>query len=100
MRYCASSPLPTEAVRLGLACCLALHGGCASAPAGASYAPDKVLARSEGLASRPGRVSEIQSAVDMGERFNFIGMVEVPGDSRVQKASARVKEATGAELSW
>ncbi len=36
----------------------------------------------------------------MGERFNFIGMVEVPGDSRVQKASARVKEATGAELSW
>ncbi len=46
------------------------------------YEEDKILGRSDGLSSRPEWASETISVKEDGENLQFIGLVEVPGDSR------------------
>ncbi len=65
---------------------LCLFAACASVPKQTEVVADKVVARSEGLTARPSWVSENTSVVAHGDTFSFIGMVETPGDSRVQMA--------------
>jgi hypothetical protein len=46
------------------------------------YEEDKVLGRSDGMAQRPEWASETVSTKEEGDSVQFIGLVEVPGDSR------------------
>lgn len=50
------------------------------------YEEDKVLGRSDGLSARPEWASETISVKEDGENLQFIGLVEVPGDSRATAA--------------
>ncbi len=75
--------------RLGLITVLALipfFSGCSSAPTNTEYKPDRVVGRMDELDSRPNWVTESTSVQEKDGKLQFIGVSEVPGDSRVQAA--------------
>jgi len=75
--------------RLGLIAALALipfFSGCSSAPTNTEYKPDRVVGRMDELDSRPNWVTESTSVQEKDGKLQFIGVSEVPGDSRVQAA--------------
>lgn len=65
---------------------LFLLGSCGSSKVAENkdmiYEEDKVLGRSDGLTQRPEWASESVNIKEDGENVQFIGLVEVPGDSR------------------
>ncbi|MGZ3690760.1 MAG: hypothetical protein ACXVAX_04615 [Pseudobdellovibrio sp.] len=62
--------------------------GCSSAdkPTQTQYQEDRVLGRSDSRTSRPDWVTETVSVRQNGSKVQFIGVAEVPADSRVQAA--------------
>jgi hypothetical protein len=65
---------------------LVLVSGCASAPKTNSYRPDQVVGRMDELGSRPEWATESINVITQGEKIRFIGVAEVPADSRIQAA--------------
>jgi hypothetical protein len=71
---------------------LAAFVGCASgnsnssADSGVTYEADKVLGRSDSLSARPDWVKETVTVQEKGDKVQFVGLVEVPGDSRATAA--------------
>jgi hypothetical protein len=68
---------------------LAFLFGCSSATVRGDkveYAPDKVLGRSDDRTSRPDWVKETVNITEHGDKVQFVGSVEVPGDSRATAA--------------
>lgn len=75
--------------RLGWITVLALipfFSGCSSAPTTTEFKPDRVVGRMDELDSRPNWVTESTSVQEKDGKLHFIGVSEVPGDSRVQAA--------------
>ncbi len=62
-----------------------LLAGCTSAPS-RPVEGERVLSRMDGLEKRPDWVTESVSVKEKDERVLFIGVAEVPSDSRVQAA--------------
>ena len=69
-------------------CALSIFGlGCSSAPVTQSkFKEDQVIGRSDGRSSRPDWVTETVSVRQNGSKIQFIGVAEVPADSRTQAA--------------
>lgn len=65
---------------------LVLVSGCASAPPATTYRPDRVVGRMDEVGSRPEWATESVNVITQGEKIRFIGVAEVPGDSRIQAA--------------
>lgn len=65
---------------------LSACGSSPKAPETTEFAQDQVVGRSDDKSARPDWASETISVKDKGAKIEFVGVAEVPGDSRAQAA--------------